>query len=255
MDIVRKAAALAAGVLLGLGSVAAGQEAQRIQFEKGKSSAVLKGTVVVKDGEASSSQYLLRASAGQTLTVRFTAGDPEAAYTVTCPGNGGTGSGASPWSFDLPESGDYRIAVSGYSAEKTFPYTLEVGVEGTPHPVAPQGATGTWSLEMDPDNQIEVRQLPGNRILFHVSAFWKGANWEQYGPNLGNLTGTADLRNGKAVYDHPDQDCKLVLQFSGDRLKVDQDGTCDFGHNVTAAGAYKRTSLCAAPERFEEGEP
>ena len=252
---LRKAVALAALGSLGLTAMVAAEEAQRIQFEKGKRAAVLKGTVVIKDGEASSPQYLLRASAGQKLTVRFTAGDPEASYTVTCPGNGGTDSGASPWSFDLPDSGDYRIAVSGYAAEKTFPYTLEVGVEGKPHPVAPQGVTGTWSLELDPDDQIEIRELPGGKLRFHVSAFWKGPNWKEYGPNLGDLTGTADLRNGKAVYDHPDQDCKLVLQFSKNRLTVSQNGTCEFGHNVTASGTYKRSSLCAAPERFEEGEP
>jgi hypothetical protein len=44
---------------------------------------------------------------------------------------------------------------------------------------------------------------------------------------------------------------RLELRFGAagsGALHVDESGDCGFGHNVTARGDYRRTSLCAAPE-------
>jgi hypothetical protein len=220
-------------------------DAERIQFQKGRSSAEVRGTIEIREDDIESHAYLLKASAGQRLTVRFASPEPEATYDVACPGNGTTGAAGSPWSFELPESGDYRITVSGYGATKSFPYTLEVGVEGKPHPVEPQGLTGTYGLVEDPDSTIEVLQLPDGRLRFHLLALWKGANWKEYGPNIGEASGTVKLEKNRAVYQ--EEECRLAMTFADGTVKIDETGDCGFGHNVRADGTYRRMSLCAAP--------
>jgi hypothetical protein len=225
---------------------------QRVQFEKGKSSATMKRTLKIEGDDVEMHEYKLRAAAGQTLTVRFEAADPAASYSVTCPGNGLTDAQGKSWSLTLPESGDYTISVNGYGAKASFPYTLEVGIEGKPHPVQTPGLTGTWALAADPDSTIEIRESPPGKLRFAVHALWKGANWKEYGPNIGEISGTADLHDGKAVFKDAEAECNLKMTFSGSKLEVVQDGSCGFGHNVFANGTYKRTSLCAAPERAED---
>jgi hypothetical protein len=249
----RPPALLTALALLATVLPAAGQEdaAERIRFSKGKSAAEIHGTLTAlqgeREGEVETDAYLLQASAGQTITVRFTSPDPQAAYTVACPGHGLTGAGASPWTFELPESGDYRITVSGpWDATKSIPYTLQVGVDGKPHPVAPQGLTGTYGLVEDPDSTIEIRQLPDGRLHFYLLALWKGMNYEKYGPNMGEAEGTVKLEKNHAVY--REEECVLDMTFRNGTVEIDQkDSNCGFGHNVEASGTYKRISLCAPP--------
>lgn len=235
-------------LLAGALPVLAQEDAQRIQFQKGKSSAEIRGTVHIQEGEPKSQTYLLKASAGQRMTVHFTSPEPEATYAVACPRGGSTGAGASPWTFELPESGDYRITVSGpYEAEKSFPYTLEVGVEGKPHPVEPKGLTGTYDFVDDPYNTIEILQLPDGRLRFYLLAFWKGDNWQEYGPNIGEASGVVKLEKNRAVYQK--EGCVLAMAFAGDIVTIDQKGDCGFGLNVRASGTYRRASLCAAPRK------
>jgi hypothetical protein len=128
---------------------------------------------------------------------------------------------------------------------------LEVGIAGKPRPVRPQGLTGTWRLIEDPDSSIEIREQ-GGKLRFAVHALWKGASWKEYGPNLGDIDGTVDVRNGKAVFQDADSDCTLEMTFAGGKLEVAQEGSCGFGMNVRADGNYKRTSLCAAPDRVKD---
>jgi len=226
---------------------------QRIQFDKGKSSAMIRKTLKVEGDDVETHAYRLRAGAGQVLTVHFSAAAPSAAFDVTCPGNGLTHAKGAAWSLTLPESGDYTITVDGHGAKESFPYTLEVGVEGKPHPVPSQGLTGTWARAVDPDDStIEVKELPGGKLRFAVMAIWKGPTWKEYGPHIGEIGGTADLHNGKAVFKDKEADCTLAMSFSGNKLKVKQEGNCGFGANVYANGTYKRVSLCAAPELAEE---
>jgi hypothetical protein len=245
---------LTALALLGAGSVGAQDEADTarpIRFDKGKSSAEIRGTITPREDAPPTAAYLLRASAGQTMTVRFSSPDPQLTYAVACPGHGSTAAGASPWSFELPEAGDYRITVSGpYDATKPSPFTLNVAIEGTPHPVVPKGLTGTYGLLADPDSTLEIEQLSEGRLRFYLLALWKGMNWKEYGPNLGEAYGEVELKDHRAVYKQ--ETCVLTMTFAGDRVTIAEQGDCGFGHNVTAAGTYRRMSLCAAPGEGRE---
>lgn len=232
-------AAATLGVFLAL---PAWSEPQRIQFEKGRSSAVLKG---VAPGRLTESypgprEYVLKASAGQVMTVKFSGAD--ASYMVSCPGEGGTDAGAAGWSMTLPEAGDYTIRVDGIGEEDAS-FSLEVGVTGKPKAVEVRGVTGTYLRE--DDSSLQVVELPGGKVKFELLAFWKGLRWEEYGPNLGNAYGEVPLVKRVAVY--KDGECRLTMRFSSGKVDIEQKGDCSFGHNVVADGSYRRTSVCAAP--------
>lgn len=96
-----------------------GGAARPIRFEKGKSS----GRVTGKTGGFD--EWSLRAREGQTMTVRISSPEKNAAfeimiddYTVSCRGT--------EWSGELPSAGEYRISVlaTGGTAE----YSLEVAI-------------------------------------------------------------------------------------------------------------------------------
>lgn len=96
-----------------------GGAARPIRFEKGKSS----GRVTGKTGGADA--WALRAREGQTMTVRISSPDGNAAfeimtgdYTVACRGT--------EWSGELPSSGEYRITV--LATRGTADYSLEVAI-------------------------------------------------------------------------------------------------------------------------------
>lgn len=107
MLIDLKAARLTAGIMA-IGMLAVAQEEpapERIRFKKGTSAAKVQGTTEAKDGWIEPRAYLLGASAGQEMTVRFTADSPGAWWAVVCPGSGTTDGGLkSPWTFTLPET-------------------------------------------------------------------------------------------------------------------------------------------------------
>ena len=65
--------------------------------------------------------------------------------------------------------------------------------------------------------------------------------------NLGELSGEASIKGDTAVLESAEfGPCKITIKFvRPGQVKVTQDGTdanCGFGHNVTAAGTYKKVS-------------
>lgn len=75
--------------------------------------------------------------------------------------------------------------------------------------------------------------------------------------NMGSLSGEASIVGDTAIYESDEfGPCKITIKFvrSG-QVKVTQDGQsfdCGFGHNVMAAGTYKKTS--SAKPKFESLE-
>ncbi len=245
---------LACGVLLALASTAGAEE---VHFEKGKSSAVLRGTIHLRGGwDTDAPTYELRAAEGQTLTVRFK-GDPGASYSVFCPADAGTEAGAAEWSYVLPESGLFSIHLHGKGergAEKALAYELEVAVTGKPHKMTVPGVTGTY--DRGGDGTLEVIETSGGKLRFHWDGTWNppGASPDEGRAHVGTLGGTATIRNGTAVYDQ--DGCRLTLTFGKDGVAIEQKekdfGSCAFGMNVTARGEYARTSRCAGPGRWKD---
>lgn len=97
----------------------------RIKFARGRTTTVEKGSV----HRGMSHDYLLKAGAGQTMTVHLAASGG-VCFDLYTPGlNDQLASCSKDWSGDLPNSGDYRINVlPDTTTERNISYTLEVTV-------------------------------------------------------------------------------------------------------------------------------
>ena len=62
--------------------------------------------------------------------------------------------------------------------------------------------------------------------------------------NTGKGSGIATIEGDTATFkpEGAEEECRITLKFTGDKLVVTQTGICGFGHNVTAAGTYKKIS-------------
>lgn len=110
----------------------------------------------------------------------------------------------------------------------------------TPPQANAKSVTGHYRLTKDEfRNRLDVQQLAGGKIRFHLLALWVSYNNPENIHN-GELQGIVALENGVAVYDQ--DDCKLKFEFFSNRVRVTQlnDSGCGFGANVTAAGAYRK---------------
>ena len=97
----------------------------RIKFARGRTTTVEKGSV----HRGMSHDYLLKAGAGQSMTVHLAARG-ELCFALYSPGLSDTLAQCSKdWSGELPRTGDYRINVlPDTTTERSIPYTLEVTV-------------------------------------------------------------------------------------------------------------------------------
>ena len=123
---------LLAGALLS-GTALTAEAAKQIAFGKGKSSASVSGKVQGSNDV----DYVIRASAGQTMTVDFKAGKGAAYFNVLPPGSTGEAifvgsSEGDHFKAALPSDGDYTIRVylmgGAKDSDKPVTYTLKVGI-------------------------------------------------------------------------------------------------------------------------------
>jgi len=117
---------------------AAGPEirSERVRFAEGASSAVIKGQLQGAAGV----DYIVRASAGQTLTVKMQETNAQNYFNVLPPGSAGSamfvGDTGGDFSGMLPADGDYvvRVYLMRPAARRgeASDYTLTIGVGGKP---------------------------------------------------------------------------------------------------------------------------
>ena len=131
------AAASLAAILLQTAFTAAadaGIRQERVQFAKGATSAVIKGRL---KGD-SDVDYLVRAGAGQTISVSLKRSNPMNYFNVLPPGSKDTAMYAGQTGEDftaiLPTDGDYTIRVylmrAAARRNESSDYTLTIGVTG-----------------------------------------------------------------------------------------------------------------------------
>lgn len=94
---------------------------KQLKFARGRTTAVVKDTVRL----CTSHEYVLRARAGQTMSVHIATGK-KTSFTVQSPsGTIEDADGVKDWSGELPETGDYIIIIG---TDATARYTLEVTI-------------------------------------------------------------------------------------------------------------------------------
>jgi len=103
--------------------------------------------------------------------------------------------------------------------------------------------TGSYKLRnAETPNSMEVLQLPGGKIKFHILALWVSAHNRENVHN-GELQGIAALNGETAIYEA--DSCKVTIKFFAAKVIVTQDqdaGDCYFGANVSASGTYRKVS-------------
>ncbi|HWT02658.1 MAG TPA: hypothetical protein VN256_20580 [Pyrinomonadaceae bacterium] len=96
---------------------------RRVNFPRGRTTTVLKGTV----RRGLSHDYLLRARAGQTMTVHLTTEAAGMSVTILRPDGETWIYDTKDWSGELPATGTYRINVlPDTTTERPTRYALEV---------------------------------------------------------------------------------------------------------------------------------
>ena len=124
---------LASALLVGTAVTMVEAATKQMQFAKGKTSASVSGKITGND----SMDYVIRASAGQTMTVDFKAGKGAAYFNVLPPGSTGEAifvgsSEGNHFKAALPSDGDYTIRVylmgGAKDSGKPVNYTLKVGI-------------------------------------------------------------------------------------------------------------------------------
>jgi len=100
---------------------------RRITFAKGKSSAVLANSVIRGDEDT----YLVRAKAGQKMSVKVSSVERNAVFFIEKPDGGylenaGEGDDQTVWKGTLPEKGDYKIIVAGTRGNATYKLSVTI---------------------------------------------------------------------------------------------------------------------------------
>jgi hypothetical protein len=105
----------------------------------------------------------------------------------------------------------------------------------------PANVTGSYRLRnAETPNSLEVLQLPGGKIKFHILALWVSVHNRDNVHN-GELQGVIALAGDTAVYQG--ESCKVTIKFAAGKAIVTQDadvGDCFFGANVSATGSYRK---------------
>lgn len=116
----------------------------------------------------------------------------------------------------------------------------------------PGGRTGRYTTGQDAT--LDILEIAPGVLRFEFEGFWN--NGEEV--NTGQLCGEIKLKGKKGAYGSKEDDCQLAWTFGKDgSFKVEQEGICDFGVNVTAEGTYKkeRSDAPAFAFCYEYGDP
>ncbi len=119
-------------VLLLATTAKADQKFERIKFERGRTSAVIKSTVTNSEQE-NVHEYKLRAKKGQTIIVHLSSPVKAACFQLAFP-DGSMASEEKPsdpirdWDGPIPTTGDVVITIYHQGKARSMPYTLEVTV-------------------------------------------------------------------------------------------------------------------------------
>jgi hypothetical protein len=100
--------ALLATILIEIGAATAQNKPQRVRFEKGKSSATIRGRIAGFDTQ----DYVIAARAGQQMDIRITASNASTYFVLNSINERANDMNETDhYSFETTESGDYVIRV------------------------------------------------------------------------------------------------------------------------------------------------
>jgi hypothetical protein len=107
---------------------------------------------------------------------------------------------------------------------------------------------GTWKTKYC---EFKIWALGQQRLQIEISGVYEYKTPQGPTANEGEGSGFATIDGDIAIFkpEGAEEECRITLKFTGSKLLVSQTGICGFGHNVSAAGTYKRGS--ATKPKFE----
>jgi hypothetical protein len=100
---------------------------------------------------------------------------------------------------------------------------------------------GTWKTKYA---EFKIWALGQQRVQIEFSGVYEYKTPQGPTANEGEGSGVATIEGDTAIFkpEGAEEECRITLKFTGGKLVVTQTGICGFGHNVTAAGTYKKVS-------------
>ena len=100
---------------------------------------------------------------------------------------------------------------------------------------------GTWKTKY---GEFKIWALGKQRLQIDFSGVYEYKTPQGPTANEGVGSGFAMIEGDTAIFkpEGAEEECQITLKFTRDKLVVTQTGICGFGHNVTAAGTYKKVS-------------
>jgi hypothetical protein len=100
---------------------------------------------------------------------------------------------------------------------------------------------GTWKTN---SGEFKIWALGQQRLQIEFSGVYEYKTPQGPSANEGEGSGTATIEGDTAIFkpEGAEEECRITLKFGSGKLVVTQTGICGFGHNVTAAGTYKKVS-------------
>jgi len=100
---------------------------------------------------------------------------------------------------------------------------------------------GTWKTKYC---EFRIWALGKQRLQIEFSGIYEYQTPQGPTANEGEGSGFATIEGDTAIFkpEGAEEECQITLRFTGGKLVVTQTGICGFGHNVSAAGTYKKVS-------------
>jgi len=130
------------------------------------------------------------------------------------------------------------IFISALCLAATSIVTVRAGSDKS---VTAAQVNGTWQTKW---GEFKIWALGHQRLQVEFSGVYEYKTPRGPSANTGEGSGIATIEGDTATFkpEGAEEECRITLKFTGDKLVVTQTGICGFGHNVTAAGTYKRIS-------------
>jgi hypothetical protein len=100
---------------------------------------------------------------------------------------------------------------------------------------------GTWRSKY---GTFKVWALGNQKLRVEFSGSYEYQSPQGPMANTGEGSGIALIEGETAIFkpEGAEDECKITMKFTGGKLVVSQQGICGFGHNVSAAGTYRKVS-------------
>ena len=101
---------------------------------------------------------------------------------------------------------------------------------------------GTWKTK---GGEFKIWALGKQRLQVEFSGVYEYKSPQGPSANVGEGSGIATIEGDTGIFkpEGAEEECQIMLKFTGSKLVVTQTSICGFGHNVSATGNYKKISF------------